>query len=159
MAATWTVDAFVTNLKDALEADASWQALDPGVVVFDYFPSTKEQTSDWVALGFDADDNPDKVIFDGPTHSRDEFANVDCVLVVRRDGSGPAVAKEARTRAVTAIGHIDRILRNTAAMLPGTFVVRPKITSRDMGQWPAVDPVCRVSSIQFTISYQARTTP
>lgn len=159
MAATWTIDAFVTNLKTALEADTTWQALDPTVTVFDYFPSVKEQTADWVAFGFDADDNPDKVVFDGTTHSRDEFANIDCVLVVRRDGSGPDVAKDARTRAVTAIGHIDRVLRKHAALLPGTFKIRPRITSRDMGQWPAVDPVSRVCSIQFTVSYQARTAP
>lgn len=159
MAATWTIDQFLTNLKAALEGDATWAALDPAVAVFDYFPSTKEQTSDWVALGLDGDDSPDKVVFDGTTRSRDEFTNVDCVLVVHRDGSGPTVAKEARTRAVTAIGHLDRILRNTAALLPGTFSVRPRITSRDIAQWPAVDPVARVCSIAFTVSYQARTTP
>ena len=165
MSTTWSVDAFVTNLQTAITADASWQALDPRPVVYDYWPTVKEQeAADFVSLGYDAQDSPAKIVADGTTHSRDESTSLSCLLAVRRGGSGKNKAAEARTRATVMIGHIDRILRNT----PNTTLLgaglkpsrqRPEITSIGLSQYPTLvgSVSARVCVISFTISYSVRT--
>lgn len=162
---TWTIDAFITNLAATIQADSEWAALSPAITVFDYFPSEKQQNGDWLAVGVDLNDTPTKEVADGPTRSRDEAVSIDCLLAVRRGGSGAAPSGSARTAAVTAEHHIDRILRTTptADMFgqPVTARVRPHITSRAMSQYASDrnGVAVRIAMTSFTIAYSVRTTP
>lgn len=162
---TWSIDSFVTNLATVITSDTAWMAMDPAVTVFDYFPSKKQQNGDWLAVGTDIDDNPAKVILDGGTRSRDEAESIQCLLGVRRGGSGSTTAGTARSQAVTAIHHIDRLLRitPTAALFgePVVCTVKPHISNRKVSQWATDDNgvAVRVAVVAFTISYAVRTTP